>query len=600
MKILTKDTWQIIRQNWKNILLFELLYRGITTPVYMRLVSRGIRLALRASGYSYLTPANIGSFLIRPATLLALVLLAFVGILILSLETAGLITAFQGSAYYQKLTPLHILWGGIQKMKDETVKRNWHLTLFLTAQYLLIHLPFIMRTVVRYKPANFIFQELKKQPVAVAFLVILLIFGILAAIPRCLTVYGCMIEQKNFHSGVVRSWQMTHKRKWKITSLAMFWELAVIVLAVAVYAASVCIAAVCVVRFSRQSLAMAVLLSAADKLETGIIYLASILATVAVYAALSVVYYQYGNRRFHAERWDFGYPSKGSMNRRTLAAVLTAVVCVGLFYIYDLVRNGSELSEELLIATEITAHRGSSRTAPENTIPAIEAAIEELADSAEIDVQMTADGVIVLGHDASLKRVAGVNRSIASMTFDELEQLDVGAWFSSVYTGTRVPALSEVLELCDQKIGLNIEIKYVGKNSELPEKTAEMIKEYGMENQCVITSTNLSYLKRVKEVLPEIRTGYIISAAYGNFYSSDDVDFISLRSGFVTSDLMRNAHEQGKAVYAWTVNTKNEMERLTLLGVDGIITDRPVLAREIVYREDATESLFEYLKAVLR
>ncbi len=600
MKILTKDTWQIIRQNWKNILLFELLYRGITTPVYMRLVSRGIRLALRAAGYSYLTPANIGSFLIRPVTLLALVLLAFVGILILSLETAGLITAFQGSAYYQKLTPLHILWGGIQKMKDETVKRNWHLTLFLTAQYLLIHLPFIMRTIVRYKPANFIFQELKKQPVAVTFLVILLIFGVLAAIPRCLTVYGCMIEQKNFHSGVVRSWQMTHKRKWKITSLAMFWELAVIVLAVAVYAASVCIAAVCVVRFSRQSLAMAVLLSAADKLETGIIYLASILATVAVYAALSVAYYQYGNRRFHAERWDFGYPSKGSVNRRTLAVVLTAVVCVGLFYIYDLVRNGSELSEELLIATEITAHRGSSRTAPENTIPAIEAAIEELADSAEIDVQMTSDGVIVLGHDASLKRVAGVNRSIASMTFDELEQLDVGAWFSSVYAGTRIPALSEVLELCDQKINLNIEIKYVGKNSELPEKTAEMIKAYGMENQCVITSTNLSYLKRVKEVLPEIRTGYIISAAYGNFYSSDDVDFISLRSGFVTSDLMRNAHEQGKAVYAWTVNTKNEMERLTLLGVDGIITDRPVLAREIVYREEATESLFEYLKAVLR
>lgn len=600
MKILTKDTWQIIRQNWKNILLFELLYRGITTPVYMRLVSRGIRLALRAAGYSYLTPANIGSFLIRPATLLALVLLAFVGTLILSLETAGLVTAFQGSAYYQKLTPLHILWGGIQKLKDETVKRNGNLFLFLTAQYLLIHLPFIMRTIVRYKPANFIFQELKKQPVAVAFLGILLIFGVLAAIPRCLTVYGCMIEQKNFHSGVVRSWQMTHKRKWKITSLVMFWELAVVVLAVAVYAASVCIAAVCAVRFFRQSLAMAVLLSAADRLETGIIYLASILATVAVYGALSVAYYQYGNRRFHAERWDFGYPSKGSVNRRTLAAVLTAVVCVGLFYIYDLVRNGSELSEELLITTEITAHRGSSRTAPENTIPAIEAAIEELADSVEIDVQMTSDGVIVLGHDASLKRVAGVNRSIASMTFDELEQLDVGAWFSSVYAGTRVPALSEVLELCDQKIGLNIEIKYVGKNSELPEKTAEMIKEYGMENQCVITSTNLSYLKRVKEVLPEIRTGYIISAAYGNFYSSEDVDFISLRSGFVTSDLMSNAHEQGKAVYAWTVNTKNEMERLTLLGVDGIITDRPVLAREIVYREEATESLFEYLKAVLR
>ena len=600
MKILTKDTWQIIRQNWKNILLFELLYRGITTSVYMRLVSRGIRLALRAAGYSYLTPANIGNFLIRPVTLLIFAAVAFVGILILSLETAGLITAFQGSAYYQKLTPLHILWGGLQKLKDEMIKCNWRLPLFLTVQYLLIHLPFIMRTIVRYKPANFIFQELKKQPVAVAFLVVLLKFGILAVIPRSLTAYGCMIEQKHFHSGVVRSWQMTHKRKWKISSLAMFWELAVILLAVAVYAASVCAAALCVVRFSRQNLAMAVLLSSADRLETGIIYLASMLATVAVYAALSVAYYQYGNRRFHTERWDFGYPARGSMNRRTMAVILTAVVGVGLFYIYDLVRNGSELSEELLIETEITAHRGSSRTAPENTIPAIEAAVEEMADSVEIDVQMTADGVVVLGHDASLKRVAGVNRSIASMTFEELEKLDVGSWFSSEYAGTRIPSLSEVLELCSQKTSLNIEIKYVGKNSELPEKTAEMVREYGMENQCVITSTNLSYLKRVKEALPEIRTGYIISAAYGNFYSSEDVDFISIRSGFVTSALMQNAHEQGKAVYAWTVNTKSELERLTLLGVDGIITDRPVLAREIVYREEATESLFEYLKLVLR
>lgn len=600
MKILTKDTWQIIRQNWKNILLFELLYRGITTPVYMRLVSRGIRLALRAAGYSYLTPANIGNFLIQPVTLLAFAVAAFVGILILSLETAGLVTAFQGSAYYQKLTPLHILWGGLQKMKDEMEKRNWQLPLFLAAQYLLIHLPFILRTIVRYKPANFIFQELKKQPVAVTFLIILLIFGILAMIPRSLTVYGCMIEQKHFHSGVVRSWQMTHKRKWRIASLAMFWELAVILLASAVYVVSVCVAAVCVVCFSRQSLAMAVLLSAADRLETGIIYLASMLTFVMVFAALSVAYYQYGNRRFHAERWDFGYPARGSINRKTLAVVLAALLGVGLFYIYDLVRNGSELSEELLIETEITAHRGSSVTAPENTIPAIEKAMEEMADSVEIDVQMTSDGVIVLGHDASLKRVAGVNRSIASMTFAQLEQLDVGSWFSKSYEGTRIPALSEVLELCSQKIGLNIEIKYVGKNSELPEKTAEMIKAYGMENQCVVTSTNLPYLRRVKAVLPEVRTGYIISAAYGNFYSSEDIDFISIRSGFVTSALMQNAHEQGKAVYAWTVNSKSELERLTLLGVDGIITDRPVLAREIVYREEATESLFEYLKLVLR
>ena len=205
MKSLTKDTWQIIRQNWKHIFLFELLYRGITTPVYMRLVSRGIRLALKAAGYSYLTPANIGNFLIRPVTLLIFAAVALVGILILSLETAGLITAFQGSAYYQKLTPLHILWGGLQKLKDEIVKHNWRLPLFLTAQYLLIQLPFILRTIVRYKPANFIFQEFRKQPVAVAFLLILLIFGILALIPRSLSL--CLWMIRCFSSCVIHGVQ---------------------------------------------------------------------------------------------------------------------------------------------------------------------------------------------------------------------------------------------------------------------------------------------------------------------------------------------------------------------------------------------------------
>ena len=97
-----------------------------------------------------------------------------------------------------------------------------------------------------------------------------------------------------------------------------------------------------------------------------------------------------------------------------------------------------------------------------------------------------------------------------------------------------------------------------------------------------------------------LRTGYIISAAYGNFYSSEAVDFISVRSSFVDERLVENVHSQGKAVHVWTVNQKGEIERLRLLGVDNIITDYPILAREIIYREEATETLLEYLHMVFR
>ena len=118
------------------------------------------------------------------------------------------------------------------------------------------------------------------------------------------------------------------------------------------------------------------------------------------------------------------------------------------------------------------------------------------------------------------------------------------------------------MEYAKGKIDLNIEIKNLGNSSGLPEKVIELVEKHEMQEQCVITSTNRFYLKRVKAVNPEIRTGYIISAAYGNFYSDEFIDLISIRSSFVTERMIESAHEAGKAVHAWTVNGKVEMERL--------------------------------------
>ena len=600
MKTLAKDTWHIAGQNWKNILLFELLYRGITLPVYLRFLGRGLRMALKLAGYSYLTAGNIGSFLLRPWTILIMAVMAVVGMMMLALEIAGLITAFQGSAYYQKLTPLHIFWGGLQKIADELWRLNWRQGIMLLMQYFLVNLLFICRALTHVKPVNFVIQEIMKEPWLLAFMLALLLFCMAAMIPASFIVYGCMVEQKSFSDSLRRSKNLMHGHHKRVLGLVVGCNLLVVLSSLLIYALSVFAAAVFVVAFTDKTLAMAVLLSVADKLELGLIFFGSILAVVGNFAALSVTYYQYGNRRFHEERWDFQYPAKGTANRRKMAAVLCVILASGLFYIFDLVRNGSAVSDEILVETQITAHRGSSRSAPENTLSAMEAAIEELADSVELDVQMSADGVIVLGHDANLKRVAGLNRAISSLTFEELRQLDVGSWFSAEFAGEQIPTLEEVMEVCRGKINLNIEIKNVGKDSELPARVVELILEQGMEEQCVITSTSLNYLKQVKELVPQLRTGYIISAAYGNFYSSEAVDFISVRSSFVDERLMENVHAQGKGVFAWTVNSKSEMERLIMLGVDGIITDRPVLAREIIYREEATETLMEYLRLVFR
>ena len=129
----------MIRQNLGNVLLFELLYRGIVLPVYLRLANRGLRWALAMAGYSYLTASNLTDFLVRPWTLAAMFAFGLIGLLLIELEAAALITAFQGSACKQKLTPFHIFWGGVHKSAEEIGKRNWRLGVLLLPHYLIVN-----------------------------------------------------------------------------------------------------------------------------------------------------------------------------------------------------------------------------------------------------------------------------------------------------------------------------------------------------------------------------------------------------------------------------------------------------------------------------
>lgn len=580
--------------------MFEFLYRLITIPLYLKLLNRGLKFALRMAGYRYLTAANIGFFLIKPWTLAVAAGLIIIGTLLLTLEIAGLITAFEGAAYGQRMTPLDIFWGGLQKSAVEIKKKNLKLGGIVLIHYFLIHICLIVRAVFRIRPVNFVIQETINEPWIQILLAVLVVLFALAAVLSMFVFYGCMVEQKSFTDSMNRSCIIVSRHPFRFVAVIVGCNVAVILLITLLYILAVMVAAVLVVLFANTRLALALLLSVAGRLELMALGIGSIWLMIGHFCALTVMYYQYANHYTRKQQRDFNYLLGAGGSRKRVGMVVVAVMMVSLFYISDLVLNGSSLLNVSLTEIQITAHRGSSKTAPENTMAAIEAAIEEMADYAEIDVQLTADGVVVLGHDSSLRRVAGINKSIRSMTWEELQTIDVGSWFSPEFSGETTPSLEAVMEACKGKINLNIEIKNVGKNSELPLKVAELIQQHGMEEQCVITATSLSYLTTIKELAPQLHTGYIVSAAYGDFYSNDAVDFISIRSNFVTESLVLKVHEQGKVVHAWTVNTKNEMERMQMLKVDNIITDYPVRAREILYREEAAETLLKLLRQVFR
>lgn len=271
------------------------------------------------------------------------------------------------------------------------------------------------------------------------------------------------------------------------------------------------------------------------------------------------------------------------------------VAAFSIWYIMNWIRHGTFTSQYTILGIDITAHRGSSKDAPENTLEAIEKAIAEYADYAEIDVQETKDGVVILLHDDNVKRTTNGTGYIWDYSYYDLMQLDAGSWFSEEYAGVLIPTLDEVLEASKGRIFLNIEIKINSHNDDIVEKVVRLIEEYNFEQQCVISSANYAALAEVKELNQNIRTGYIMALAYGNFYDNEYADFYSIKSGFINENLVKLAHGFGKEVHAWTVNNKTEMERMKNLMVNNIITDYPLLAKEVIYSEE-NESLRSFLR----
>ena len=230
----------------------------------------------------------------------------------------------------------------------------------------------------------------------------------------------------------------------------------------------------------------------------------------------------------------------------------------------------------------ITAHRGASSAAPENTLPAILAAIEAQADFVEVDVRETADGIPVLCHDSSLLRTAGKEGELQDYTYAELSSLDFGGWFSDSCQKVPIPTLAQALEACQGHIRMNIELK---SGEGLAEKVLELLETYDMEEQVIISSVSLPDLERIKEKKPGIPTGYIASSPCPKLLREESVDFFSVSASWVTADFVEQAHRLGKEVHIWTVDTPEALLDAKALDADNVITDCPDLAGSLFARE---------------
>ena len=231
--------------------------------------------------------------------------------------------------------------------------------------------------------------------------------------------------------------------------------------------------------------------------------------------------------------------------------------------------------------TQVTAHRGASGAAPENTMAAIERAIADGADFVEIDVQETVDGVVVVAHDSDFMKVADDSTKIWEASLEHLQGLDIGSWFAPEFADQRVPTLAEVLDACKDKVKVNIELKYYGHDERLEERVIELVEERDMAADVVIMSLKLDGVEKVQALRPDWTVGLLTAVVLGDL-TKVDVDFLAVSTKLATPFFIRAAHKTGKEVYVWTVNDVVGMSTYLSRGVDSLITDEPAQALEVM------------------
>jgi len=242
------------------------------------------------------------------------------------------------------------------------------------------------------------------------------------------------------------------------------------------------------------------------------------------------------------------------------------------------------------------AHRGFSFVAPENTLASLREAVEIGADGAEFDVYLTRDRHLVLMHDNTVTRttdfrkVFGPKRSanVWDLDLEDLRRLDAGSRKGAKWRGERIPTLEEALRLLRGKAVPVIEIK----PAEIGAEVAAVVKKLGMEKEVFVQSFKPEAVHSFHEKCPGAATGYLVGGdasgdpkvrahQHAEAARRAGANTVVVYWGALDAAYIFELHRLGLAVWTWTVDDPSFMKRLGEIGIDGIITNRPDLFREV-------------------
>lgn len=586
-----KKVWRIMTWDWSSLLIFEVIYKFLFL-IFFGYGQDLIVYSLKKAGIDYVTTENVIEILKTPISLIGLIAFFILFVYFSFVEISAVILYCRNAAEGRKIKTRELFCQGSKRAFAIFKPRNLTAILLILFMVILTGTPFMSGDLGSIQIPGFILQFIyDNQLLGVLYFVAMAVIMLLL-LQWVFSIHEFVLKQCSFKEARARSRELIKGRRTKTFLYILLSYFLAYVIAMIVKAAAVFV--MLLIAKSQDGDPQHAFWFMYHNLEPVAMILFAVLQTVCLHCVIMSAYYHYQEISISREKRTWSWKRAGRIALQIIAVYISMTI-------YTEVINPLPAIEVLdKQPIEIVAHRAGSVFGPENTVAALKEAVKSGADSAEIDVQQTKDGELVVMHDTDFKRIAGVNKKVWEVTYEEASKYDVGGHLMQGFEGEPLPTLEQMIKAADGKIHLMIELKSSGHEEQLEEKTIALIQKYDFESQCSIASMNYSILKKVKALAPNIKTVYIAALAYGNVESLKAADAVSIEETFVTPQAITQAHANGKALYAWTVNDESQIKELMDMQVDGIVTDNAYYTSYILNTKGRSLWVMELVESVLK
>ena len=569
----------------KNINRYKFTYISIAAIIQLLLIcglwliSRIFQLALTLAGEEHLDKNNILHILTNPYSFVILNLLVLIVAFFMFIEFSILTFTIYGQLTEKQYSFRSILDNAWTKTKNLAGFQ----TLFFIF-YFLITIPTINLGVKSVLAKNlfipkFISSEIMKTNSGLIIWGLIMIVFAYLNLRLIFTLPLTAVGDENILDSIKRSWELTKTGKRKLVLTMLLFEIIYLLIAAVLIGV---ITYICIYfdNNGNNPIIQTLFFSSIS----GIIFFLGVISKVTVITSLITVLIDHNEI---SEKLVNNLNENKKKSRFVVTLTTVIIVVAVLVNGFNMYGNGVNKNIKTI------AHRGYVAKGVENSIEALEGATEVGADYVEFDIILTKDNKFVVMHDYNLKRLAGLNKRVQDMNFNEV----VGLTIKQGDFTSKIPSLEEFVNKAKElNMNLVIELKPHGAEpSNYIDILIGEIKRLKLENYKFM-SLNSKVMEELETKVPNLETGYVIPLQFGNFHHSN-IDFFVIEDFSYRDRLVEQARKENKQVFVWTINNPALITKYLQSPADGIITDEPELVKD---EKNILENNYSYYDKILR